>query len=82
MPRTSRDSHWRITVRPHGAEVAPAPAQPDSGRPPAGYIHGPPDPLLRWAYNRGGGDQVSTTGDAAMIAQFTRVLTAVTSIGA
>lgn len=46
-----------------------------------GCLAGPPDPLLRWAYNRGG-DQVSITCDAEMIAQFTRLLTAVTSIGA
>jgi hypothetical protein len=75
-------TQWRITVRPHGAHVTSVPAEPGSGDPPGGRIDGPPDPLLRWAYNRGGGEQVSTAGDAAMIRQFTRLLTAVTSVGA
>lgn len=77
------DAQWRMTVRPQGADVTPVSAgRTDAESPPGAQINGPPDPLLRWAYNRGGADQVSTTGDAGMITKFTQLLTAVTSIGA
>jgi hypothetical protein len=73
-------AQWRIAIHPHGAEAALLHSQPASARAPAAGITGDADPLLRWMYNRGGADQVTTTGDEGMLAQFRRLLTAVMNV--
>lgn len=73
-------AQWRITIHPHGAGAALLHSQPTSAETPAAGISGDADPLLRWMYNRGGADQVTTTGDDAMIAQLRRLLTAVMNV--
>jgi hypothetical protein len=56
-------AQWRITMRPNGTDAMPLRSPPASAAPPAAAIHGDPDSLLRWAYNRGRANQVITTGD-------------------
>jgi uncharacterized protein (TIGR03083 family) len=73
-------AQWRITIHPDGAAVALLHPQPTASETPSAAISGDPDPLLRWMYNRGGADQVTITGDDAMIAQFRRLLTAVMNV--
>lgn len=74
------DARWSVTVRPSGAEVTPdQPCAVDGEA--AASMSGAPAALLRWLYNRGGDGQVVVDGDAQLIAQLRRLLTAVTNTG-
>jgi uncharacterized protein (TIGR03083 family) len=63
---------WQITLRPDGAQV-----RAGGGRAQAS-IGGDPTAVLLWLYNRGGHDDIVLAGDAEMIAQLARLLTAAT----
>jgi uncharacterized protein (TIGR03083 family) len=73
------DTAWRVTVRPDGAKVTrlDPPGSDEDGA--AASVRAEPGALMRWLYNRGGTDLVATDGDAELIAQLGRLLTAVTN---
>jgi uncharacterized protein (TIGR03083 family) len=73
------DQGWRVTVRPEGVDVAPADTRRDVAA--TARISGAPGPLVCWLYNRGGTGDVVLDGDAALIAQLRRLLTALTTVG-
>jgi hypothetical protein len=75
------DTGWRITVRPDGAEVSRLGAERGVDGDAAASVRGEPAMLVRWLYNRGGADGVIVDGDADLIAQLRRLLTAVTNTG-
>jgi hypothetical protein len=88
------DAAWRVTVRPDGADVTSVDAHPIADGHPVSdthlaadthadadaVVHGDPDALVRWLYNRGGADRVVIDGgDRDLIARLRRLLTAVTN---
>ncbi len=64
---------WSVTATPQGVEVGTG----DPGTV-AAVITGPPDPLLRWLWGRGGDDEILFDGDPAAVAQLRRLLVAAT----
>jgi hypothetical protein len=63
------------------ADTHPAGTHPpgDTRSAAAAAVHGDPDALMRWLYNRGGADRVVVDGGGDLIAQLRRLLTAVTN---
>jgi uncharacterized protein (TIGR03083 family) len=64
---------WSVTAAPQGVEVGTG----DPGTV-AAVITGPPDPLLRWLWGRGGDDEILFDGDPDAVAQLRRLLVAAT----
>ncbi|GIH16295.1 maleylpyruvate isomerase N-terminal domain-containing protein [Rugosimonospora africana] len=69
------DVAWRVTVRPDGAEVTSEVGFVAA----AATVRAAPDVLLRWLYNRDGGDGVRIDGDGDLVVRLRRLLTAVTN---